>query len=66
MKSVQDGHVLSKIDTLLPTLAPGESWSGEVQCVVLGEDYVISIGIIRSMGFEIIKRISTSEGELFY
>lgn len=62
-RSVEDGRILSQHDAPLPTLPPGERWLGEVQCIVPMDAYLISVGVVRSTGFDLIERVFTSEGE---
>jgi len=54
----------SEGDVLLPTLAPGTDWSGEVGWNVPEADYVFTVSIIRPTGFTVIERKYDVEGEL--
>jgi 4-amino-4-deoxy-L-arabinose transferase-like glycosyltransferase len=56
--------VFSEGDVFLPTLAPADTWSGEVDWDVPESDYVFTLSIFRPTGFDVIERSYNSRGEL--
>ena len=51
-------------EVLLPILAPGSEWSGDIEFEVPNEEYTITLDIIRPTGFSVIERSYNSDGEL--
>jgi beta-glucuronidase len=53
----------SEGEILLPTLSPSSQWSGEIEFETPGEEYIITVSIIRPTGYRVIERSYTSDGE---
>jgi hypothetical protein len=51
-------------DVSLPTLAPGTQWSGDITIKVPGEEYIITVSIVRPTGYSVTDRSYDSEGNL--
>jgi beta-galactosidase/beta-glucuronidase len=60
-----DGNeTFSEGDIPLPTLAPAETWSGDVTWDMPDADYVITLSVVRPTGFSVIDRTYDMRGEL--
>jgi beta-glucuronidase len=55
--SVDGEEVFSQGEILLPTLAPGQAWSGDLEWPAPPADYVLRLTVIRPTGFSVIERI---------
>jgi len=51
-----EGPVLASGNFPLPTLAPGEAWSGEITWPKAGEACVLKVAVVRPTGFGVIER----------
>jgi len=51
-------------DISLPTFAPGSRWSGDIEFAIPKEEYIITVTIIRSTGYDVFKRSYNEMGEL--
>lgn len=54
----------SEGEVVLPTLAPGTEWLGEVQWAIPEADYVLTVSIVRPTGLTVIERTYDADGEL--
>jgi beta-galactosidase/beta-glucuronidase len=54
--SPKGDKMFSSGDISLPILAPGSKWSGNITWTIPGEDYILTISVIRPTGFSVIER----------
>jgi hypothetical protein len=64
LASPDGGTKFSEGDAFLPTLAPGATWSEEIEWAVPNEDYFLMVSIIRPTGFAILEHTYDSQGRL--
>jgi beta-galactosidase/beta-glucuronidase len=62
--SPEGDETFSEGNLPLPTLAPAATWSDQVEWDVPDESHVLTVSIVRPMGFSAIERSYNSQGEL--
>jgi hypothetical protein len=53
----KDGSLISEGDLVLPTLAPGMTWSTRLEWPAPTEDYLLTLRLVRPTGFIVLERV---------
>jgi beta-glucuronidase len=55
--------IFSEEDVSLPTLTPGSQWSGEILVTVPATEYILTVSIVRPIGFSVTDCSYNAQGE---
>jgi beta-glucuronidase len=61
--SADSREMFAEGDLAMPTLEPGASWEGEVEWSDPGEEYLLTLSIVRPTGFAVLERTYDAHGE---
>jgi beta-glucuronidase len=61
--SPDDSKKFSEGNIPMPTLVPASEWSGEIEFTAPTEEYIITMSVIRPIGYSVIERSYSAKGE---